>query len=74
MSKFDPEFGVGGIFRLGRKIGSGSFGAIHLGINIHNGAEVAIKLESLQSKPPQLAYEYKVYRILAGGVGIPNVH
>jgi len=59
MSILDRECHVGGIFRLGRKIGKGSFGAIHLGTNMHNGAEVAIKLESLQSKPPQLAYEYK---------------
>merc|ERR1711933_186249 len=37
------------------------------------GEEVAIKLESVKTRHPQLAYEYKVYRILAGGVGIPNV-
>jgi len=60
-------------YRLGRKIGSGSFGDIYLGTNINTGEEVAIKLESVKTRHPQLAYEYKVYRILAGGVGIPNV-
>merc|ERR1711924_539988 len=35
---------------------------------------VAIKLESIKSKHPQLLYESKLYKILAGGVGVPNVH
>ncbi|KAG7353301.1 protein kinase domain containing protein [Nitzschia inconspicua] len=35
--------------------------------------EVAIKLESVKTKHPQLLYESKIYRILHGGLGIPNV-
>jgi len=68
------ELRVGGKFRLGRKIGSGSFGDIYIGTNIQTNEEVAIKLESIKSKHPQLLYESKLYKILAGGVGIPNVH
>ncbi|KAJ4821000.1 casein kinase I [Rhynchospora pubera] len=64
---------VGNKFRLGRKIGSGSFGEIHLGTNIQNNEEVAIKLESTKTKHPQLLYESKLYRILQGGTGIPGV-
>ncbi|KAJ1687848.1 hypothetical protein LUZ63_019238 [Rhynchospora breviuscula] len=64
---------VGSKFRLGRKIGSGSFGEIHLGTNIQNNEEVAIKLESTKTKHPQLLYESKLYRILQGGTGIPGV-
>ncbi|KAL8269810.1 hypothetical protein Esti_006264 [Eimeria stiedai] len=64
---------VGGKFRLGRKIGSGSFGDIYLGTNISNGDEVAIKLESVRSKHPQLMYESKLYKILLGGIGIPTL-
>jgi casein kinase 1 len=67
------ELRVGGRYRLGKKIGSGSFGDIYLGTNIQTNQDVAIKLEPLKSKHPQLAYEYKLYKILAGGVGIPPV-
>ncbi|KAL9665732.1 hypothetical protein QQ045_000052 [Rhodiola kirilowii] len=64
---------VGNKFRMGRKIGSGSFGEIYLGTNIQTNEEVAIKLESTKTKHPQLLYESKLYRILQGGTGIPNV-
>lgn len=67
------ELRVGKKFRLGRKIGSGSFGDIYLGTNMTTGEEVAIKLESIKTKHPQLLYESKIYRILHGGLGIPNV-
>lgn len=64
---------VGRKFRIGRKIGSGSFGDIYLGTNIISGEEVAIKLESVRAKHPQLEYEAKVYKALCGGVGIPFI-
>ena len=67
------EFIVGGKYRLVRKIGSGSFGDIYLGINITNGEEVAVKLESVKARHPQLLYESKLYKILQGGVGIPHI-
>ena len=67
------ELRVGNKYRLGRKIGSGSFGDIFLGTNISTSEEVAIKLESVKSKHPQLLYESKVLKILQGGVGLPNV-
>lgn len=68
------ELRVGGKYRLGRKIGSGSFGDIYIGTNVQSGEEVAIKLESIKSKHPQLLYESKLYKILNGGVGVPNVY
>eukprot|EP01051_Picozoa_sp_SAG22_P010687 SAG22_NODE_975_length_6203_cov_25.423001_8_plen_206_part_00 len=60
-------------YSLGRKIGSGSFGDIYLATNIVSGEEVAAKLEPARSRNPQLLYESKLYRLLAGSVGVPNV-
>jgi serine/threonine protein kinase len=67
------ELRVARRFRVGPKIGSGSFGEIYAGKNVHTGEEVAIKLEPLKSKHPQLLYESKIYRVLQGGYGIPGV-
>ncbi|XP_060218464.1 casein kinase 1-like protein 2 isoform X1 [Lycium barbarum] len=64
---------VGNKFRLGRKIGSGSFGEIYLGANVQTNEEVAIKLENVKTKHPQLLYEAKLYKILQGGTGVPNL-
>jgi casein kinase 1 len=64
---------IGNRFRVGRKLGSGSFGEIFLGTNVQTNEEVAIKLENVKTKHPQLLYESKLYRILQGGIGIPNV-
>ena len=79
-----------GKFRLGKKIGSGSFGErscslffilslntivgeIFQGVNITSGREVAIKVESVKTRHPQLEYETHVYKALAGGAGIPLI-
>jgi casein kinase I homolog HRR25 len=86
----EQDLRVGNKYRIGRKIGSGSFGDIYLGTsppslcrcqpsltipgtNIISGEEIAIKLESVKAKHPQLEYEARVYKSLAGGVGIPFV-
>lgn len=34
---------------------------------------MAIKLESIRARHPQLLYESKLYRIMSGGVGIPHI-
>ncbi|KAF8304838.1 casein kinase [Trypanosoma cruzi cruzi] len=70
------ELRVGNRFRLGKKIGAGSFGEIFRGTDIQTGETVAIKLEQAKTRHPQLAFEVRFYRILnAGGgvVGIPNI-
>ena len=64
---------VAGRYRLGRKIGSGSFGDIYLGTHMQTGEEVGIKLEWRRSRHPQLLYESKLYKILQGGPGIPGI-
>ncbi|KAI5698187.1 hypothetical protein M8J75_003092 [Diaphorina citri] len=67
------ELRVGNKYRLGRKIGSGSFGDIYLGTNISTGEEVAIKLECIKTRHPQLHIESKIYKLMQGGVGIPQI-
>ncbi|GAV82992.1 Pkinase domain-containing protein [Cephalotus follicularis] len=64
---------IGGRFKIGRKIGAGSFGELYRGVNLQNGEEVAIKLESVKTKHPQLHYESKLYMLLQGGTGIPHL-
>ncbi|GMH28517.1 hypothetical protein Nepgr_030360 [Nepenthes gracilis] len=64
---------IAGKFKLGRKIGSGSFGELYLGVNLQTGEEVAIKLEPVKTKHPQLHYESKLYILLQGGTGVPHL-
>nr|XP_027189531.1 casein kinase 1-like protein 10 isoform X2 [Cicer arietinum] len=64
---------IGGKFKLGRKIGGGSFGELYLGVNVQTGEEVAVKLEPVKTKHPQLHYESKLYMLLQGGTGIPHL-
>lgn len=74
MTSSGIELRIGNKYRVGRKIGSGSFGDIYLGTHIQTDEEVGIKLESCKSRHPQLLlYESKLYKILQGGTGIPNV-
>jgi serine/threonine protein kinase len=61
------ELRVARKYRIGEKIGSGSFGEIYAGTNVHTSEEVAIKLEPIRTKTPQLLYESKLYRVLQGG-------
>ncbi|XP_065849178.1 casein kinase 1-like protein 3 [Euphorbia lathyris] len=64
---------VGGKYKLGRKIGSGSFGEIYLATHIDTFEIVAAKIENNKTKHPQLLYEAKLYNILQGGSGIPSI-
>ena len=65
-SREKMELRVGRKYRVGPKIGSGSFGEIYEGTNIHTGEEVALKLEPLRSRHPQVLYESKILRLLQG--------
>ncbi|KAK8610415.1 hypothetical protein V6N13_081573 [Hibiscus sabdariffa] len=64
---------VGGKFKLGRKIGSGSFGEIFLATHIDSFEIVAVKIENNKTKHPQLLFEAKLYYMLQGGSGIPSI-
>lgn len=64
----------GSKYKTVKKIGSGSFGEIFQGINIETNELVAIKLEKLSTRHPQLIYESKLIKLLQGAPGIPAVH
>ncbi|GIY82332.1 hypothetical protein CDAR_173692 [Caerostris darwini] len=64
---------VGPNFKVGKKIGCGNFGELRLGKNLYNNEHVAIKLESMKSKAPQLHLEYRFYKLLGNQEGIPKV-
>ena len=73
---------VGVHYRVGKKIGEGSFGVIFEGTNLLNNQQVAIKFvrssllahayrlsrlqEPRKSDAPQLRDEYRTYKILVG--------
>ncbi|VDM33246.1 unnamed protein product [Hydatigera taeniaeformis] len=72
---------VGPNFRVGKKIGCGNFGEIRLGRlaivsiilvyvegkNLYTNEHVAIKLEPMKTRAPQLHLEYRFYRMLQTG-------
>ncbi|KAH0935744.1 hypothetical protein HID58_012861, partial [Brassica napus] len=64
---------IGGKYKLGRKIGGGSFGEIYLATHVDSFEIVAVKIENSKTKHPQLLYEAKLYRVLEGGSGIPRI-
>jgi len=61
------ELRVGKHFKVGPKIATGTFGSIYSGTNVLNNEDVAIKLEDLGTRYPQLHIESKLYRVLNGG-------
>ena len=65
----DYEIPIGDNFKLNarKKLGSGAFGDIYYGTNVKLGEDVAIKLEPIRAKHPQLFYESKIYMTLQGG-------
>ena len=65
---------VGPNYKVGKKIGAGNFGEIRLGKNMYTSEHVAIKLEAMKTKAPQLHLEYRFYKMLGNNEGIPKVH
>ncbi|XP_030043917.1 casein kinase I isoform X1 [Microcaecilia unicolor] len=65
---------VGPNFRVGKKIGCGNFGELRLGKNLYTNEYVAIKLEPVKSRAPQLHLEYRFYKQLSSAAeGLPQV-
>lgn len=73
MSNF-PSAKVGQIYRIRDEIGKGSFGVVYSGINTLTGKEVAIKMEEMTSKHPQIYREYLTYQALQGEDGFAEIY
>ncbi|TRM64245.1 kinase-like domain-containing protein [Schizophyllum amplum] len=65
---------VGNQYRVGKKIGEGSFGVVFEGTKMVSNTPVAIKFEPRKSDAPQLRDEFRSYRTLHGTSGVPQVH
>jgi len=63
---------IGQYYEVGRSIGHGSFGEIHVGTDIRTREEVAIKVERADTKHPQLQLEAEILRKLHAP-GIPRM-
>ncbi|KAH8307965.1 hypothetical protein KR059_003570, partial [Drosophila kikkawai] len=61
-------------YRIYAKVGSGSFGDIYRAQCRETGEPVAIKLEIANGFQPQLLNEYRLYKTVLHGVGIPQVY
>lgn len=65
-------------FKILRKIGNGSFGDVHKGMDITTNKSVAIKIETKDLKHSRLKCEYDLYELLCDGEsvrkGIPEIY
>ena len=64
---FDIPITQNYILKAKKKLGSGSFGDIFLGINKKTKEKIAIKLEFNNTPNPKLKIESKIYSIIKGG-------
>jgi serine/threonine protein kinase len=65
-NKHCSEVLVGGIYHIGQKIGRGSFGDVFIGTNLMTEEKVAIKMERVKVRYPQIMYECRIYDIIHG--------
>ncbi|KAF8503826.1 kinase-like domain-containing protein [Russula emetica] len=65
---------VRGRYRVGKPLGSGSFGSVYLGKDIKTEQDVALKLKVAQDSSSNLAHEYSVYQAISGLSRIPKVY
>lgn len=67
---------VSGRWRLGAKLGAGAFGEVYIATDIETGEVVAVKMERMGNKHPQLHYENRVYKWFNNSsqdlIGIPH--
>ena len=67
------EIILAGKFKVGKKLGSGSFGDIYFGTNIQTSEVVAVKVEKSNIRQPQLVYESRILQQLGNICGVPRL-
>lgn len=65
---------IGGVYRIKKRLGSGSFGMIYLVEHVDSLQEYACKIEKNDCDVPQLHYEAKLYKAFQGGEHIPRIY
>ncbi|ONK75187.1 uncharacterized protein A4U43_C03F14270 [Asparagus officinalis] len=64
---------VGGKYKLGEKIRSGSFSEVYRATHVDTSELVAVKIENNKTEHPKLLHEAKIYSILNGESGFANI-
>lgn len=68
------EIIVGSRYKIGSKIGCGSFGEIYSVTDTLTGLKLAAKAERIEASHPQLKFENQVYKLTPHAEGIPKVY
>lgn len=61
-------------YKVGKKIGSGNFGELRVGLNVKTNKSIALKFEKTNTPTPLLHIEYRLYQHLDPHNGIPSVY
>lgn len=65
---------IASFFRVERELGAGTFGAVFEAVDVRTSGKVAIKLEPVDAKYPQLVYEARIMQELGACTGIPRLY
>ena len=68
------ELIVGKRYKVGKKIANGAFGQLRLVKDIVTGEDLAIKLEPVNARIPQLFLEFEFYKQLGMDRALPTIH
>jgi len=61
---------LNGKWRIGPRLGGGSFGEIYIAQHLETLEECAVKIEPKNTKHPQLIYEAKIVKYISGAEGV----